>query len=68
MKELSYDQFAKMAREVLSSQNRRRLAVIFKGIAQKDQFLEYSMVKSIKELRADLDYQPRIKMLTDAAR
>lgn len=59
MHALSYTQFVDESKQVLSPNNRKRLAVILKGISEQDKFLEYVMIKSIKELRGDLKYEPR---------
>ncbi len=60
LKALSYPEFIKLTREMLSTNNRKRLGVIFKGTSSDAKnVLEYQPVKGIRELRSQMHYKAR---------
>lgn len=56
VKELTYAEFLKMSRQVLSKQNKQRAAVLLKGQVPEDAILEYAPIRTISRLRKLSEY------------
>jgi len=59
MRELQYEPFIAYAREVLGSKNKKRLAVVLEGKDADNDILKYRRLRGARELRKQLDFQPR---------
>ncbi len=64
MRALTYADFLTAARQALSTKNKKRIAVLIKGLSSDGNILEYIPARSNKELRSELDYEPADHVLS----
>lgn len=58
MQALPYSEFLTTAGQMLSSRNKKRIAVVVRGASPPEKILEYTQTRSIKEARSGLEYVP----------
>ncbi|MDP1836814.1 MAG: insulinase family protein [Chlamydiales bacterium] len=65
IRQLKYSDFLEQSHKILSSRNKKRLAVVTRGSMASEGYLEYVPTKSLKEMRNNLDYEPANHVIKD---